>query len=316
MAGFIARHWRFGALLSCAAFLALPLSNAGASTGPFSEVIVGPIAAAHGFKVDVTVDCNDHGSYGQLAVTKSGHHYTLSYNYDPRRGRKTTCTAAKKLGSGSMTVRWGKALSGKLKFGHAGSLKALYEKGCTGPLGHYRKLKGTGTLKMAIHSGVFGKLDVHSVHAEMQVYDGNPTCTGGGSGGNYTEFFANWDKFRRGVNAFRTPAGHRRVDVFAENDTPAVTGSMDDQFMGGSKLFSFKSDLSSAHVGSMSPLLTGGLTYTATGSCGSDHTTGTLKGKLVVHDPALGTMRFVGKKATKMYGGPSLESNGSGCTAP
>lgn len=316
MAGFVARHWRIGALLSCVTFVALPLSSAGAATASFKEVVVGPLTTAHGYKVEVTVDCNSKGGeFGQLAVTKGGHHYALSYTYYPRHGRKTTCTASRKLGSGSMTVRWGAALSGKLKFGHAGSLKPINEKGCKGPVGHLRKVKGTGTLKMSIHSRAFGKLVIHKAPAELQKYNENLTCTGGPSGGA-TDLFANWDRFRRGVSAFRTPRGHRLVSVFVEDDAPAVTGSMDDEFTGGAKLFSFKSNLGSAHIGSLSPLLTGGLTYTATGSCGPGYTTGTLKGKLVVHDPVLGTVRFVGKKATKLYGGPSLESSGSGCTTP
>ncbi|HWD65676.1 MAG TPA: hypothetical protein VG405_10910 [Solirubrobacteraceae bacterium] len=312
MAGFIARHWRLSCLCIPLTLLALPVSSA-AAPGPYPSVTVGPIAAAHGFKVEIFSGCNVRGAaFGELVMTKRGRRYTLTYDYYPRKG-DTTCTASKRLGSGKLSVRWGRALSGHLKFGQAGGRKPIREKGCTGPSGHYRKVRGTGSLKMAIHTKVFGKLVIHSAPAEIEVYDENPTCTPAGGAGSYTTFYAAWDGFRRTLDASDTPGGHRITDVFAQDNSAAVAGSdvigrVQDVFRGGSKLFSFRSDLSSAHLGSISPLLSGGLKYTATSSCGPDYTAGTLTGKLVVHDPVLGPLRFVGSKVSERYGGPALDT--------
>ena len=296
MADPIGRRWRRGGVWLAVAFLAWPAGTALAGTAPAPDITVGPLAAGHGFKVTIVANCNGHPDFATVSVVKSGHHYSLGHYYEDTGRHASKCTATRSLGSGTLTLRWGKVASADLSFGHAGRLEKIRQRGCPSP-GHYRKLTGTGTLHLAIHAKTFGNLVFTSVPAELQRYDG--TSCGGGTGPgptNTVSLYASYHHGTRGLLAFKSPRGKRSLYLFAPDTlTRQVSGNMDDIFYGGSSLFSFNSDLSSARVGSVSPYLTGALTYKGRGC--ANQTSGKLRGKIVLHDPATGLMRFTGSAA-------------------
>ncbi len=265
MAGLIARRWRAGGILVGLACLALPISSAAATSVP-PYLTIGPVTAKHGFKVTISSSCNQSTDFASVSVVKSKRRYTLGHYYYDGGNHAAKCTATSKLGAGTLVLRWGRAFHGKLKFGHAGSLKKIPGgSGCPSQ-GHQRKVKGTGTLTMAIHTKAFGKLVIHAASAEFQRYDTPTSCGGGGTPPTTVGLSASFDKFKRYISAYETK-GKRSLDMGAQdNVNKSVKGNMTDAFF-GSSLFSFKSNLSSAHVGSLSPLLTGGLKYTATTGC-------------------------------------------------
>ncbi len=294
------------------AFLALPVSSAVATTSSVSPVLsIGPLTAKNGFKVTIFSSCNGAANYANVSVVKAKRHYSLGHYYYDDRTRASKCTATSKLGSGTLILRWGRLLHGKLKFAHAGRLRKIPGHGCPSP-GHQRKVKGTGTLTMAIHTTAFGKLVIHATSAAFQRYDTEGTC-GGSKPATTVGLNASFIKLKRFVTAYETN-GKRTIDVGAD-DSPSrnVGGDMTDLFF-GSSLFSFKSNLSSAHIGSLSPLLTGSLKYTATAACTAARSSGKLKGRLVLHDPALGTLKYYGSGAGSGPGGPQMYRTNGSCS--
>lgn len=299
----VPRRWRVAGTLVGLALLALPVSSAVASSSASSVptgIQIGPLTVGNGYKLTITGSCNYQHAYADVSLVKTGSGYTITHAYSDLKATSSSCKTSSKFGSGSMTLKWGGALSGKLKFSKAGSLKPLHFKYCKGTDGHYRNVTGTGTLKMAIHTGTFGRLDLHKVKAQIQEYNG--TCEGEGGNTPRTELFASEDKGNAEVDAYETARGKRYVSVSApDNVSRKVRGYADDLFEGKS-VFSFKSNLSSAKLTGSDPFLTGSLKYKASGGCTDGTTTGKLSGKLVLHDPVSGTFRFVGKKAY----GPSV----------
>lgn len=290
------------------ALLALPVSSAVASSSSSTVpagIQIGPLTVGHGYKLTIFGSCNEPDAFASVELVKAGHDYTLSHGYEYKGRGGSTCKTSSKFGSGSMTLNWGRSLSGKLKFSKAGRLKRLTFKGCKGTDGHYRSVTGTGTLKMAIHTGVFGKLSLHTVKGQLEEFNGS--CGGGPSQG--TTLFASWEKGVASFEAYVNARGKRFVEATApDNPTRKVRGTAADLFEGKS-LFSFHSNLSSAKVTGFDPFLTGSLKYKASSGCVNGSTSGKLSGKLVLHDPVSGTFRFIGKKAVAPFVGLS---NGKG----
>lgn len=310
MMGSSARRGSRGGLILAGAFLILPLGSASAATPVFHsppQFTIGPLAMSHGFKVTIFGGCNQKPDFANVIVTKKGHHYNLSYDYVPRSGAKTTCKVTRKLGSGSLSMRWGAALRATLKLAATGPRKPLRLKGCTGTFGHTRKVEGTGTLKLAIHTKVFGKLILHGVPAQIQVNGGRGHCPPGGYSANFVNLTSNFPPHsNRQLDAYMAPNGHRSLYVSVENYVGKLWQDVSDTFTGSRRLFSFASDLSSAHIGSPGSLLSGSLGFSATSSCSTGSTSppefrfGNLRGKLVVHDPVLGRLSFAGAKAQQV----------------
>ena len=295
VAAFNTRRWSVGGILVGLALLSWPAGSALASSSPAPDITVGPLTASHGFKLTIVANCNGHPDFATVSVIKSARHYSLGHYYEDTQRHASRCTAGRRLGSGSLILHWGRLVNAELSFGQAGKVRKIRQKGCPSP-GRYRRLTGTGTLQIAIHTKAFGTLEFSHVPAEFQRYDGS-SCGGGQPGPvNTVTLSTTYRHGRRSLDAFRSPRGKRSLYVFAPDD-PArhVSGSLDDIFYGGAGLFSFDSNLTSARVGSVSRFLSGSLEYRGSGC--SSQTTGKLTGKLVLHDPASGLMRFTGGAA-------------------
>lgn len=285
----------------CLAFLALPVSGAGAATGsspPSTRMIqIGPLKVGHGFALTITDICGK-GGVATAELVKGGRGYTISHYYNYYKSdRGSSCRTSNKLKSGSMTLTWGSLVKVKLNFSQAGPLKRLANPGCGGARSHYREATGTGSLKMAIHPGVFGKLNLHKVKAQLQSYRGY--CTGAVPGG--TSLGASWEKGNAGLDAYVNSRGKRLVDAYApDNPSHKVVGSTSDVFR-GQRLFTFASNLSSGQIHGFDRFLTGSLQYTASDQCTQGSTSGKLAGKLVLHDPVTGRTVYRGGRASLPY---------------
>lgn len=301
MVGSLARRCTGSALLLAGLFLALGVGSASAALKAFQsppQFNLGPLRASHGFKVTISGGCNQKPDYANVMVTKRGHHYVLSYDYSPRFAATTTCNVTRNMGTGSLTLKWGRAVQASLKFAATGPQSPITLKGCTGTFGHMRKVQGSGTLKLAIHTKVLGKLVLHTVPAQIQVNGAPGHCPPIGSSTNFVNLTAFWPPHsNRQLNGYKSPTGNRSLYVSVQNHLGRLYQDVADEFTGSRRLFSFASNLSAAHIGSPGPLLSGSLSYSATRSCAANVTTGTFKGKLVVRDPVLGPLTFWGYKA-------------------
>lgn len=295
MAGILSRRWRVGGILVCLAFMALPLSSAWAagSTPTATGIQIGPIALNGGYQLTIEGSCNVPNAYTSVTVTKAGRGYTFTHSYYGAPRVLSKCTTSPKFGSGTMKLGWGK-LTVNMKFGKAGARKRLSFVGCKGTAGHLRHVTGKGTLKMDIHPGAFGKLNLHKVKGEILIFDGH--CGGGASPGGVS-LSAGFGKNSQYVSGYLTPKGKRQLSAGGPDKVSRkIRGYVTDTFM-GKRLFSFSSNLSSAKLSGFSPFLTGSLRYTALAPCSSGYSQGKLKGKMALHDPVVGTLRFLGRKA-------------------
>lgn len=163
-----------------------------------------------------------------------------------------------------------------------------------------------GILKLAIHPGVFGSLDLHRVKAQIQQISGD--C--GGVGGSGVTLGAGWGKHNAaGLQAYVNSRGKRLVSAYAPDNLSAkVLGSVDDLFRGPG-LFSFHTNLRFGKVSAFKPFLTGSLKYNASGRCSQGSTTGTLTGRIVLHDPVSGRYVYAGRSAH----GPYMDNASGNC---
>lgn len=291
----------------CLAFLALPVTGAGAATSPTyaTGIQIGPLAMGHGYKLTISDTCNAPG-VASAVLSKSGRGYTIGHYYNYyKAGKGSNCKTSRKLGSGSITLSWGTALSGKLRFANAGRRRRLACDRTT--IGRQREATGTGTLKIAIHPGVFGRFDLHRVKGQIQEISGD--C--GGAGASGVSLGAGWETKagRAGLQAYKNSRGKKAIyaDV-PDNLGSKVLGTTDDVFR-GSGVFSFQSNLSSGRMSAFNPFLTGSLKYTATGQCSAGTTMGKMTGRMVLHDPVSGRFVYASRRAK----GPYMDSASGNC---
>ena len=303
MAGSIARRWRAGGVLLGLAMLALPVSAAGATTTSPTGIQIGPLKLANGYSVTINSSCTAPYESTYVLVMKSGRQYSLTHDYYRATAGGTSCSTSSTLGSGTLSIRWGAPLYGKLKFSKPGRVRRLTIKSCA--YGKYRSVTGKGSLKLNIHARALGKLNLRTVKGQIQEYTGgcpSPNANGVGLYGSYKT---------GSVSGFAPPKGQRSISVTApDNVSKQVHGTTSDTFL-GQTLFSFKSNLSVAKLTGLNPFLTGTMKYKAIGTCLAGSSTGTLSGKLVLHDPVSGRFTYLGSKA--IPGTPSMYNTKRTC---
>ena len=286
-----------------------------AASTTYSDLLVGPVKGKHGFKVYFGADCNSSGSdYAYVeaingseklfADAADGHHVLYHEYYDD--SKPVSCSAANSLGSAKFTAHWGKHFKVNLKFGHAGKVKKIKAPpGCTGNEGYEREVKGKGSYRVDIHPNGLGLLTGDSVKAELEVYQDNYTCPPpSGTTPTYVDLEGEWDKGYQELYAYSASNTKTRYLEFYKSDniSGGIDGYLYDLFTArNTKLFSYKSNLTSAKTGPSGSLVTGSLTYKATDTCTDGETTGVYHGKLVLHDPVSGPVRYKGKQSKDNY---------------
>jgi hypothetical protein len=285
-------------VVTCAsALVAVGASNAAAVVSPPS-ITVGPIKASHGFSLTlIDATCSAKGSKLTIEFSK-GNSASLAHQY---LGGPSQCKLSRKLASGSLSGRWGGLANVKLAVRQPGKvIKAKTAPGCTGSGGIARSAVVTGTLKIAIHPGVFGKVSLHEAKASLNGL-ANVNCATPGSTG--ITVYGTFGPVS--LSASQPGTGPRSV-LISENGAKPASGISDNFTLavkGGTSVFNAAPDLSSATIGGAAPFLSGSLAFTGLPACvGSPGArNGSFGGTLVAHDPVLGTLTLVGASATTTF---------------
>jgi hypothetical protein len=289
--------------------------NAAAATSA-PGISVGPLKGPHGYSVSI-FDSSCSAAGGVTIEFSKGSKINVTHTY---AGGTTKCRVARSLRSGSVSVNWPGLATIHLSVGHAGKLrKAKPPKGCHGSDGRERTAVATGTIKITVHPGAFGKYKAHKAAASLDSY-GSFACKPSGSAdiavnGTFGPLF---------LSATQPPKGPRSV-LISGTGAP-LAGGITDNFLlyaeGGSKLFTAASNLTSATVGTAGSALTGSLTFSGLPVCAgtTGAANGSFSGALVLHDPVLGSVALTGSAATNAFIqiGSAIPGtcNGSGSVQP
>jgi hypothetical protein len=280
------------AILTCVAALpALGVPGAAAASSP-PAIVIGPIKALHGFALTLTGTCTPTASALTITFSNGPSQPSVSHTY---AGGAAKCSVSGKLASGSLNADWKGLAAISLSAGRPGRVRPLV--GCSGSGGVQRPAIVTGTLKVTIHPGVFGRIDVHTAAASLERLGSRQKCTAPARSdetvlGNFGGV---------GLSATQPANGRRSVLI---SESAKVTGRITDSFVldarGGSSLFDAARDLGSAKIGGEGSALTGSLTFTALPPCapGLSARNGSFSGTLVAQDPVLGTLMLSGAGAT------------------
>jgi hypothetical protein len=286
----VARRTRIGLLALCTALVVLPAGSAAADGGGGRDIIIGPLNMHHGFKVTIDAfSCGQRFQSVSVGYLKAGSGYSIDHYYGGP-AKSSSCRAATRLTGGRARARWGRIFNMRMSFGHASGLKRIKDPpDCTGPYGHYRTVEGTGTLKLSIHAKALGRLNLSHVKAMIEEFSTKLNCKPPSVSSSQVTLagpFISGD-----LSATLLPSGKRTLFFYAyghDNPAKGVSGTAEGSFTSrSSSLFSVSSNLSSAKVGSFSPYLTGGMTFTGNSSCttNSNVENGSLSGTLTLHDP-------------------------------
>jgi hypothetical protein len=290
------------AAVTClSAFGALGATSAAAATSP-AGILIGPIKAAHGYSVTVAqTACPPSSSSGLTIEFSKGsklsisHELSISHDYS---GGASTCSVVGKLSSGFVSARWGRLATIKVRIKKVGKVKKLKPpRGCTGRVGTERRAVATGTLKIAIHPGVFGRIKVRKAAAFLQRF-GTLSCHP--SGATDVTVLGTFG----GLTLSATqPAKGRRSVLISGTGATLAGGIKDEVFLdavGGSSLFNVAPSLASATIGKAGSLLEGSMTFTGLPACAGSPgaRNGSFSGSLVVRDPVLGSLTLAGSQAT------------------
>jgi hypothetical protein len=299
--------------------------------GPGSRtILIGPIRAAHGFEVTITGSaCSTKHASVTVDYTRGTAKAMLSHSYGDAKA-KGVCAATRSLRSGSLRARWGSMLRVEVRVVDAARRTTAPARlpNCRQRGGLTRSALVAGTIAADIHSRVFGRIHVRRARVEL-LRAGTVHCAPPRGGLNLqlvSGSRAPAPSVSNTTSLFATqPArGKRSVTISAGQDNPGggITGSLFASFEGGPSLFTANSNLSSAHVGAMRPLLSGGLLFHGLPACpgSANAVNGTVSGRLVLHDPVLGsvtldTTHLLFASLTKGSASPG-QCNGPGAVAP
>jgi hypothetical protein len=264
------------ALVAAALGLAAPCAALADGSPAFS---VGPVKVKNGYTMTIFgYGCGTKYAGGSVSFSKSGHGWSESHTYSPRK--PGSCRLASNLSSGSLKFTIGQKVKVNITFSKRGSAKrGSLPPGCTG---QHPKIQGglaKGTIKVNL-SSFFGKLSKRQVDATVQnepSYTCKPSSSfkktyilsvsSGGEAGSV------------GLNASLPPSGPATISVFKSQPSADMFSSHELTLVGSRSMFKASSNLSSAKVKG-SGKLQGTLTFKANPSCQGNGRTGTISGSL------------------------------------
>jgi hypothetical protein len=285
------------AVVCVGAFAASGAVSAAAAASP-AGISIGPIKAAHGYSVTVSeAACPPSATNGLTIEFSKGSKLSITHDYS---GGASTCSVSGKLASGSVSANWPGLATIKLRVNKRGKLVKLRPpRGCTGTVGTERRAVATGTLKIAIHPGVFGRIKVRKAVAFVQRF-GTLNCHPSGAGD--VTVYGTFGQLS--LSATQPPKGRRSVLI--SGPATALAGGIKDELLigaeGGSSLFNAPS-LASATIGTAGSVIMGSLAFTGLPVCSgsSGAANGSFSGALVVRDPVLGPVTLAGSQATNGF---------------
>jgi hypothetical protein len=284
------------------------------------------LKAKHGYSLDVgDLTCARKQSNLVIGYTKGKARASLSHSYT---GPKSQCAATKNLSSATLSAKWAGLVNIKLKLHAKGKAKRtkLNEKGCTGKGPRVQNVVATGTLDIAISPSGLGRVRLHKVAAQL-TEQGKVHCTSPGGGkGSITGISLSAEFGTTFLSASQPVHGARDL-LLTTTGKPLpgkVTGTTSVDLSGRSSLFHVPSNLGSAAIHGVAPLVTGSLTFHSDPACpgSSNGRTGTFTGTLVLHDDVGGNQTLKGARASRgtlsKNGGSTgtCGGGGGGPTAP
>ncbi|MGH2915429.1 MAG: PKD domain-containing protein [Solirubrobacteraceae bacterium] len=285
-------------LLGCVIALLATPAAAQAASGP--GLTIGPIKASHGWVVTISTTCSGSASATTVDYIRGGSKADVDHGYS---GPKSSCSLSRSLRSGSLSVSWPGLAKIHVKLARSGSLRrpaAL--PGCRQSGAGERALRASGRISLAIHKGVFGKVSTRHVSAFADK-EGSLKCSGANHSIAVNAPFGT--SFAIFLSGTQPRHGDRIVSVTdSTGDQPGggVTGFMYVELVGGRSLFDARSNLGGA-VFHAKGLISGTMKFHAKPACTGQKNSrpGTLSGRLVLHDPVLGTIRLAGSQTTGAY---------------
>jgi PKD repeat protein len=268
------------------------------------------LKAKHGYSLDVgDFTCARKQSNLVISYFKGKARASLSHSYI---GPKSQCAATKNLASASLSAKWAGLVNIKLKLHAKGKAKRtkLNQKGCTGKGPLVQHAVATGTLDIAINPSGLGRVKLHKVAAQL-LEPGKVHCKSPGGGKGSITGISLSAEFGTTFLTASQPA-HGTRDLFLTTTGKSlpgkVTGTTSVDLSAGSSLFNVRSNLSSATIHGIAPLVTGSLAFHSDPACpGSPNgRTGTFTGTLVLHDDVGGKQTLKGARAS----GGTLSKNG------
>jgi hypothetical protein len=274
--------------------LAMPLV-ASAPANATAIVSVGPFVVHRGFSVSLSdASCGSKSAKFSVVFYKFKTGVQLSHVYV---GGKPSCKVAKNISSATLKANWAGLLNLNVKIHKVGApIHAKRTPGCTGTPETMQYGQATGTINVEIHPGVFGKVKLRKAFALIQKF-GTERCKGSSTAiallGNFPGTTVS------GTQIDKTNSHFVLIAHPGERLPGGVTGTMMANMFGTQSIFGAAADLSSAHVGSVAPLVTGSLNFTSSAACprNPNARTGHFSGTLVIHDPLLGDINLNGPSA-------------------
>ncbi len=288
---------RAGFLICALALLAAPTAALADGGGP--SFTIGPIKVKHGWTVTISTACSPSGASTSIDYTKGSVSALLDHVYT---GPKPTCSLAKSLGAGSLSLSWPSVATIDVKLGRPGRVNHPVEpRGCT-VRGVERTVAVTGRISLSIHSGVFGGVSLRRATGFAERTTG-VRCRSERSSIVMSATFGSG--FALSMSGMQAPSGPRIVSIGDnQGDSPAtgVSGFTEVQLTGGRSLFNAAANLSTAAIHARG-IVSGSMRFKAQPACsgGKNSRPGTLTGQLVVHDPIVGTLRLGSAQATQIY---------------
>jgi PKD repeat protein len=298
---------RFVCVLMAMVVTLMAAGEAAAATPP--ELTIA-LKAKHGYSLDVgDFTCARRQSNLVISYFRGKARASLSHSYT---GPKSQCAATKNLSSASLSAKWAGLVNIKLRLRAKGKATRtkLNQKGCTGQGPLVQNAVATGTLEIAINPRGLGRVKLHKVAAHL-LEPGKVHCKSPGGGRRSITGISLSAEFGTTFLSATQPV-HGTRDLFLTTTGKSlpgkVTGTTSVDLSGGSSLFDVRSNLSTATIHGVAPLVTGALAFHSDPACSGSPNgrTGTFTGTLVLHDDVGGNQTLKGARAS----GGTLSKNG------
>jgi PKD domain len=304
--------------------MVVTLMAAGEAVAATTPELTIELRAKHGYSLDVSdVTCARQQSNLVIGYTKGKARASLSHSYSGPRSR---CAATKSLSSATLSAKWAGLVNIKLKLHAKGKAKRtkLNQTGCTGKGPWVQNAVATGTLDIAISPRGLGRVKLHKVAAQL-LEQGKVHCKSPGGGkGSITGISLSAEFGTTLLTASQPVHGTRDLSLTTTGKSlpGQVRGTTSVDLSGGRSLFNVPSNLGSAAIHGVAPLVTGSLAFHSDPVCpGSPNgRTGTFTGTLVLHDDVGGNQTLKGASASagtlSKNGGSTGTCGGGGGSGP
>jgi hypothetical protein len=289
-------------------------SRSPAALPAVDTVQIGPIPAGDGFAEYVTEQgCGSTDPYFQVAFLTGSGPEVLSHTY---AGIDASCSIVRSPGGAQLEASLPGTINIHARISDVGA--ALVHPGlpvgCSAPFGPELPATATGRIDVAVHPGVFGRLNAS--HAAAQIFSGAPQQCPAVQPVGGRELTADVGPFI--LDAVRPVHGSPQLaiyDAFGDDLPSGLTGTLE-LALSGPRVYDVTGTDGTAEMTAPAPLATGSLGFVPVAACPGDTAQdGTLSGTLTIDDPLLGALAIVGGSAESAFSGIGAAQAGT-CDGP